>query len=374
MFRFTSRAIVIALTALTVPAYAQSAPAPGGEQQTQAQLAEQLNTEGRELMYANKPAEAAEKFRQAIARDAEARFFLNLCTAQLTAGKLGEALTACNNVELNRPSAEQSEKAAKLITRIKDEAAAQNLTLVPEGGGASGDTGRPPGPTGTPPPPPTVGRPLGTNLVVAAPPDNRYTWTLGIDLFGGAGQIGQKDAYGTAVGGIRIKADYLIDPVRRLGGEAYFQYSHLGQGKDDMIGAETLDIFDLGIAGFKNWCLLGTPRLCITPLLGVHLALMSPAGQSQIDENGTQSQVFNYAAVGGRAEVSMDFAFGRRYEHVLSVMGGANAYSKVLSGPSDDTDGFFVGLDKGGIAGYVGFGYTYRFNTPLGGVPFVVLE
>jgi hypothetical protein len=371
MSRFTSCAILIALTG---SAYAQSPaePAPG-EPQTQAQLAEQLNTEGRELMYANKPAEAAEKFRQAIARDAEARFFLNLCTAQLTAGKLGEALTACNNVELNRPSAEQKDKAAKLITRIKEEAATQNLTLVPEGGGASGDTGRPPGPNGATPPP-TVGRPLGTNLVVAAPPDNRYTWTLGIDAFGGAGQIGQKDAYGTTFAGFRVKADYLVDPVHRLGGEAYLQYSHLGPGKDDMLGAETLDIFDLGIAGFKNWCLLGTPRLCITPLLGVHLSLMSPAGQSEIDQNGNESQVFNYAAIGGRAEVSMDFAFGRRYEHVLSVMGGLNAYSQVLTGPSDDPKGFFVALDKGGAAGYLGFGYTYRFNTPLGGVPFVVLE
>jgi hypothetical protein len=57
-------------------------------------------------------------------------------------------------------------------------------------------------------------------------------------------------------------------------------------------------------------------------------------------------------------------------------MVGANVYSKSLTGPAADsgmsiTD---VGLDQGGADGYLGFGYTYRFNTPIGGVPFIVLE
>ena len=33
-----------------------------------------------------------------------------------------------------------------------------------------------------------------------------------------------------------------------------------------------------------------------------------------------------------------------------------------------------VGLDKGGAAGYLSIGYTYRFNTPLGSSPFVTLQ
>jgi hypothetical protein len=33
-----------------------------------------------------------------------------------------------------------------------------------------------------------------------------------------------------------------------------------------------------------------------------------------------------------------------------------------------------LGLDKGGTAGYLGLGFTYRFNTPLGRAPFVQLE
>jgi len=33
-----------------------------------------------------------------------------------------------------------------------------------------------------------------------------------------------------------------------------------------------------------------------------------------------------------------------------------------------------VGLNQGGATGYLGLGYTYRFNTPLGSSPFVILE
>jgi hypothetical protein len=33
-----------------------------------------------------------------------------------------------------------------------------------------------------------------------------------------------------------------------------------------------------------------------------------------------------------------------------------------------------AGLDKGGVLAYLGLGYTYRFNTPLGSSPFVTLE
>jgi hypothetical protein len=60
-------------------------------------------------------------------------------------------------------------------------------------------------------------------------------------------------------------------------------------------------------------------------------------------------------------------------------MVGANAYSAVLSGPAaGDGSGSLTaaeaGLDKGGVIGYFGLGYTYRFNTPLGSSPFVTLE
>ena len=358
--------------------------------ETQAEIAARLNEEGKQLMYTDQPAEAAKKFQEAVARVPEAKYFVNLCTARLQEGKLDEALTACDAVELNNPTPDQKSKAAKLVEKINEEAKKQHLELH-AGGGGGGDPGparqggsAPPNPTGPvdpsrqPPPPryqPTVGRPLGQNLVMASTPDNKYTWTLGIDLFGGGGQIGQTDFYGSAVGGLRIKGDYLLNPASRVGVQGYFQLTHLGAGSKDSPFVDTLDIFDVGVAGYKHLCLGSTPRLCITPLVGVHLSLMSPAGEM----DGTGSQVFNYAGVGARGEVALTYAFGRRFEHALSVMGGVNVYSPVLSGPSaDDGSGSFTieeaGLDKGGAAGYLGLGYTYRFNTPLGSSPFVTLE
>jgi hypothetical protein len=88
--------------------------------------------------------------------------------------------------------------------------------------------------------------------------------------------------------------------------------------------------------------------------------------------------VFNYAALGGRLELGAQYAFGGRYEHVLGLMLGVNIYSPVFSGPEDSLSGGptieMAGLDKGGAAAYIGVGYTYRFNTPLGRSPFVTLE
>jgi len=136
--------------------------------------------------------------------------------------------------------------------------------------------------------------------------------------------------------------------------------------------SETLDIFDFGGAAYKHFCLGRTPRACVTPLVGVHISLMSPANET----DATGSQVFNYMGVGGRAELSFAYAFGVRYEHVLSLMAGVNVYSPVFLAPSP-SEGFTareVGLDAGGAAGYFGLGYTYRFNTPLGSSPFIILE
>lgn len=371
MIRLTSLALAIALTGT---AYAQS----------QAEIAAKLNDEGKELMYGNKFAEASKKFQEAVARVPEAKYFINLCLARFQEGKFDEALTACNAVELNNPTEDVKAKAEKLIGKIKEAAKAQNLELHP-GGGGGGDPGSDPGhppppgdPTRPAPPPtyaPTVGRPPSQNLALAVKPDNHYTWTLGIDLFAGGGRVGQPDVYGTSTAGFRFKVDYLLNPAARVGAQGYLQVNRLNKGSDQMSTfVFSLDIVDVGVAAYKHICLGGTPRLCITPLAGGHLALMSPAK----DSDGAGSQVFNYAAFGARLELAATYAFGYRYEHALSVMVGLNAYSPVLSGPSDNVSSLGtaaqVGLDKGGAVGYLGLGYTYRFNTPLGSSPFVTLE
>lgn len=391
MTRLSSIAVAIATLTLGGLALAES----------QAEIAAKLNEEGKELMFGNHFPEASAKFAEAVARVPDAKYFFNLCTSRFQEGKFGLALTACNAVYNNSPTAAQKDKTDRLVGKINDEAKAQGIALQPEGGGGTPDdvctanpqdpscvqtpppdacqanpndpacAPRPPatGPSGNPPA--AVGRPPAQGLFTGTAPDNKYTWTLGVDVFGGGGKIGRKGAFGTSAGGFRVKGDYLLNPRTRVGAQAYFQLSHYGQGEGDAMTAQTLDVFDVGLAAYKHLC-KASQRLCFTPLLGAQLALMSPA--NEMDSTG--SQVFKYAAFGARAELGLQYALGSRYEHVLSIMGGANFYTKVFSDPSDgeSLSAQDWGLDKGGVAGYFGVGYMYRFNTPLGSSPFVTLE
>ena len=376
--------------------------------QSQAEIANKENEEGKTLMFSGKYAEASAKFQDAVARVPEAKYFFNLCTSRYQEGKFGEALTACNAVEKNGADDKLKGKTDKLVEKIKDEAKAQGIDLQPQGGGAApGDTPPPPPPgggdpnanTNTPPPPPgggtppppggvsvtpaaqstyAVGRPPEQSLLQAAPPEHHYTWTLGVDLYGGGGRIGQPDWYGSAASGVRIKADYLLNPARKIGTEAYVQITHFGQGNMQSGVVDTLDVIDVGLAAYKHLCPRGVQRLCLTPLAGAQLALMGP-GSQQTDPSMTAT---DYAALGLRLQVSADVALGSHYEHVLSAMVGVNAYSAVFASPSNDScpSGLIscsaadVGLDKGGAFAYVGVGYTYRFDTPFGQAPFVTLE
>jgi tetratricopeptide (TPR) repeat protein len=373
MPRFTSFAIAVAVTGVIVGLVGRA------HAQSHADIAAKYNEEGKELMYQDKYAEAAKAFAQAVAHAPEAKYFVNLCAARLQEGKLDDALTACHAVELNNPSAEQKTRSDKLIERINEEAKKQNLVLHDVGGGGqNGPNSSRPNPNPDPSRPtytPAVGRPLDTNLVVANRPEHRYTWALGFDLYGGGGRVGQPDFYGAAVGGLRIKTDYMVAPLERIGVQAYLQFSHLSQGRNQMAVTESLDIGDFGLAAYKHICLGGTPAACVTPLAGLQLAFMGPAD----DTDAAGSQLFNYAGLGGRFELAFTYAFGRRYEHAVSLTGGLNVYTPILSGPSlDDGSGQFTaeerGLDTWGATGYLGIGYTFRFNTPVGATPLIILE
>ena len=368
--------------------------------QSQAEIASKLNDEGKALMYEGKYAEASAKFRDAGARVPEPKYFFNLCTSNYQQGKFDEAITACNAADKHSPSPELAGKIAKLVERIKGDAKAQNIELHPTGGGG-GNTDLPPDPNNpnptnpdpnnpnpTNPDPnnpnanpnlnpaytPAVGRPPQQGLFKGTTADNQYTWTLGVDLYGGGGTIGQPDFYGNTAVGFRIKGDYLLRRAQRIGAQIYLQATSFTQGEDQMAGSGALDlsVVDIGVAGYKHFCLSGYERLCLTPLAGIQLALMSPANE----QLSTGETVFNYSALGGRLELGAHYAFGSRFEHVLGVAVGMNLYSAVFSEP---TDGFSatameLGLDRGGAAGYLSVGYTYRFSTPLGSSPFVTLE
>ncbi len=88
-------------------------------------------------------------------------------------------------------------------------------------------------------------------------------------------------------------------------------------------------------------------------------------------------QSYNYLTATLRANVAATIAFGRRYEHVFSVGIDARYFTASLNDPSQDgTDAppAMVGLDQPGVIVALSVGYTYRFNTPLGGRAFITLE
>jgi hypothetical protein len=397
---------------LTTTAFAES----------QADIAAKENDEGKDLMFAGKYAEASAKFEDAAARANEPKYYFNLCTSRYQEGKFGMALTACQVAEKNGADGPLKDKTSKLEQRIRDEAKSQGIDLTNLGGGGSpdpnpvtptGPTTPPPpdGSTGTPTPPPdgstqvgttqvgttqvgtpttvgappapvyAVGRPPAGGLFVQMPPSHKYVWTLGVDFYAGGGHFGgtdqnNVDVYGNAVAGLRVKGDYLFDPVHQIGIEAYLQLSHFGatsnQMTQDMVSS--LDMFDIGLAAYKHFC-QGSGHFCVTPLVGAHITLMSP--DAMMNPDG--SEVFGYLAVGARAEVAASYAFGRHFENVFSLQVGANFYTGAFSAPSGCADGTGcsasdLGIGVGGGFAYLGVGYTYRFNTPLGRAPFVTLE
>jgi tetratricopeptide (TPR) repeat protein len=382
MTRFTSIAVLAASLAVAAPAAAES----------QQEIAARLNDEGKALMYQGKPAEAAAKFADAAARIPDAKYFFNLCTARYQEGKFGAALTACNAAEAHSPDAALLEKIQKVSQRIQDDAKEQGIEIQAVGGGSgpnepvpgndpSIDPGLDPasdpsgGPGAQPPGVPTytsaTGRPsMQQGLFTATKPDNSYTWTFGAELFGGGGGIGRDGAFGNAGFGIRLKGDYLLNRAARFGTQAFLQLTSFTKGEDQMnTDAASLAVMDLGMALYKHFCL--GEALCLTPLAGVQLALMSP-GDS---DNSYGETVFNYTSLGARLEIGAHYAFGTRLEHVLGVGLGTNLYSRVISESMDaDRSAISWGLDKGGMAAYLSVGYTYRFNTPLSRTPFITLE
>jgi tetratricopeptide (TPR) repeat protein len=96
-----------------------------------AQVAAQDNNEGKDLMFANKPKEAAAKFRDAADRDPQATYYFNLCTALYQKGVFGAALSACKVVATLHPTAKIATKTETTIKRIISDATAQNVDLNP---------------------------------------------------------------------------------------------------------------------------------------------------------------------------------------------------------------------------------------------------
>src|SRR3569623_3409157 len=192
--------------------------------ETQADIANRENKKGKQLMFAQKYADASAKFRDAAARTNEGKYYFNLCTSLYQEGKFGEAMTACNTADKNAPDDALKAKVAKLRDKIQTAAKAANVDISGVGtGGGGGDPNLPPpnGGNGTPPPdggngtqppphggtgsPPVTG---GPGMAVAPPPQpalflakqpaHNYTRSLGGAFIGGGGKIGRENFYGNS--------------------------------------------------------------------------------------------------------------------------------------------------------------------------------
>ncbi len=93
------------------------------------EIAATMHWEGEEAYRRGKYDQASARFRIAVARVPEARYFYNLCASLYMEGKFTEALTSCNAVQRNNPTRDLVDKAAKLSLRVRDEARAQGITI-----------------------------------------------------------------------------------------------------------------------------------------------------------------------------------------------------------------------------------------------------
>ncbi|HET6612436.1 MAG TPA: hypothetical protein VFG83_10615 [Kofleriaceae bacterium] len=373
--------IVAAVTAATLSfgpqlAFAQSTPA---------QRAEALNNEGKQLFTGSKDyAGAAAKFREAIVLDPQPKYYVNLCFSLHLVGQNREALSNCAIAEKNGDE-EVVAKARKLSAVIRQRMAetgdagqanpgqtgngsgsGQTGNGTGNGTGQTGnDTGNGTGQTGNGT---GTGQPAGqVNGGTTAPgyyspylqaptAPGDYMWSLGgeLGLFRNL-SIGNEEAYNNGGPELRLYANFMLGDT--LGAQGYFDYGNL-QG---MGGTDPLQVVDLGGGLFTHLKL--SERFYVTPLVGLHLGLMQP------DPDESTALV----AIGGRAEVGIDWLLGTRGEHVIHIKPVAfNFYGAAQD--ADPLDAGAYGLDEPGTAYTFTVGYSYRFSTPFGSSPLITLE
>lgn len=357
-------------------------------QPTNAQRADELNSQGKAAMKAKNFAEASDRFNQAILLSREGRFYYNLCVSLFFEGKLVDSLASCKAVETAGADNDLKDKTGAMIGKVKDEMRKQGYDpdAPPPTNNTNPDNTNPDNtnpdntnpdntnpnntnpdntnPNNTNPnntvtaPPPTF-RPPPTTLLDQGTPAHQYTWTLGAELLGGNANFGGNDVYTKAMYGFRVLGDYLIAPSKKIGVQAVIGVMHTDQNDSELTGG--IDVVDIGIGGYKHLC--GTGRFCFTPLLGASLGLMKP------DVSGIGSDAL--LAIGIRAEGRLGYALGTRYEHLISLSVGFQGYTRAFDGSNFTAED--VGLDGFSPVIVVALGYTYRFNTPFGSSPFVTL-
>jgi hypothetical protein len=103
--------------------------APVALAETQGEIAARANQQGEVELRAKHYASASLKFREAVARVPEPRYFFNFCTSLDKEGKYVEALMACEAVAQASPTPALAARADKLITKIRAHAKAAHVDL-----------------------------------------------------------------------------------------------------------------------------------------------------------------------------------------------------------------------------------------------------
>jgi hypothetical protein len=343
--------------------------------------ADKLNKEGNKLLYEERYQEAIEKYKQAIILSQQGKYYFNLCAAYSAVGEFGLALQACDAVAAAGADATLSKRTAELTTDVEAQirALGRDPNEVRGGGGGtyegrigSDDPDRDPDdpfdpedPDDRPPPVDTAefrGQPL--DLFKPTPPSHEYTWTLGGSLFAGGINIAGKEnsPYASGGGGFRLHADYMALPAMNVGIQGHLGFIGVGENPDSF-QKDSLSIVEVGASAYMHVRCAG--RMCITPLAGLMLAGFQP--------EDTMTNEVRYMGMGLRAEVGLSWAFGPRFEHVISVIPALGMYLPPV-GSYQDRDPDAYGLDGVSTAFTLGIGYTHRFNTPFGTAAFITLE
>ncbi|MEZ4400485.1 MAG: hypothetical protein R3B06_10730 [Kofleriaceae bacterium] len=392
----------LAVSLALVPTLAAPASA-----QSPADQAAQLNEQGKLLIRSRDYAGASAKFRQAIELSPEGRFYLNFCMSLYQEGKLGEALSACRAVGPRGGSGDQVAQAKNIVDQHivpQMRAAGIDPDAPPTGTGNTGTgdgtgntgtgdgtgntgtgntgTGDGTGNTGTG----NTGTGDGTgntgtgntgtgntgtgasNFTVAPPPSlfdqkaakpsHAYTWTLGGQLLALGTKEGYAGDYNSGTAGLRVTGDYMLSARSGFGAQGYLTFYNVGADA----GGVGVQVFDLGLAAYKELC---SRRICLKPLVGLHIGAIGPAFDDTSD---------SFARLGVRGELGFEYALGQRFENVITLGLGADFYTAATGGNDSTGSPSFYNLDTPGRNTYFAIGYTRRFNTPLGSSPLFTLQ
>ena len=367
---------------------------------------------------ASKYDEATAKFRDAVARVPEAKYFFNLCTSLFQEGKFGEALTACNSAAQEQPGRhaqgqDRQDIAAGSRTRRRRRASTCSRSAV----AAAIRTCRHPIRTpATPATPATRTRPATPSRAAeqpAAPIRN-----AGKPAAAAAAVVGQPTVQYRPVQGrrrpsrrvsrrparsqlhvdarrrrVRRRRSVRLRPTptatrRRVPHQERLpvQPAHTGSARSATSSTRTsaqrhrrrrrrtinsLDIFDVGVGALQA----PVPRAASTAVPDAarrrELALMRPERRPTRPAASSSTTRRSACAL----ELAAAYAFGPRYRTCSSVTRRRQLRTRprARSRPTARRR-VAVGLDQAGGSATLSFGYTYRFNTPLGQSAFITLE